>query len=354
MTGAARQPDRDGTLVTVGRYVGAGDAWDAFVRRRPEASWCHLWVWLEVMSDVFGHTCCPLAAWRPDGELLGVLPLVRVSSPLFGDYLMSMPFLNYGGPVGTARAQAALASHAAALARQTGADLLELRCRHRVRTALRVSSRKVAVVLPLPASTEELWRDGLSSKVRSQIRRPLKAGLEARFGGDEVGPFYDVFARHMSDLGTPVLPRSLFERIAWVFRDRVEFGVVYDREIPVAGGCAFVWRDECEITWAAALKAYSRAAPNMLLYWSFMKRMIGRRVRRFDFGRCTPGGGTHRFKRQWGGQDEALPWLQWSASGVEAPPSPERRHYRLAAAAWRQLPLRVSRRLGPVLARAIP
>jgi len=97
-----------------------------------------------------------------------------------------------------------------------------------------------------------------------------------------------------------------------------------------------VWRSEFEMTWASSLREHSRSAPNMLLYWSFMEQMIARGVRVFDFGRCTPGSGTHRFKRQWGGTDVALPWLQWSARNVAATPSPERPGYRLAAAVWRR------------------
>jgi hypothetical protein len=108
------------------------------------------------------------------------------------------------------------------------------------------------------------------------------------------------------------------------------------------------------MTWASALRAYSRLAPNMLLYWSFMQEMITRGVRTFDFGRCTPGAGTHQFKRQWGGADVPLPWRQWSPRQVTAPPSPDRPLYRLASAVWRRLPLALTNQLGPVIARQLP
>jgi hypothetical protein len=217
-----------------------------------------------------------------------------------------------------------------------------------------VSSRKITVVLPLPDSSDVLWREGFNGKLRSQIRRPLKEGMEVRFGTDQWEAFYEVFSRHMRDLGTPVLPRRLFERIAGRFASSVEFGVVYRGDEPVAAGCGFVWLDEFEMTWASALLKYKRSAPNMLLYWSFIERMIERGVRTFNFGRCTRGGRTHRFKRQWGGADIPLPWLQWSAGGVTATPSPDRRLYRLSAAVWRRIPRPVANRLGPALARHLP
>src|SRR5256884_1187767 len=92
------------------------------------------------------------------GGCLGVLPLVRVHSALFGDYLVSLPFLNSGGPVGTPDAVTTLVEHATTLARHLRVDLLELRTRGPVESALRLSQRKVTVRLELPRSAEELWR----------------------------------------------------------------------------------------------------------------------------------------------------------------------------------------------------
>lgn len=305
------------------------------------------------MTDVLGHTCHYLSASDADGVCRAVLPLVRVRSPFFGDYLMSMPFLNAGGPVGAPDGVAALVEHAATLARRLGVDLLELRARQLLPAPLRVSSRKVTVRLDLPNSAGALW-DGFEPKLRSQIRRPQKEGLEARFGPDQLDAFYDVFAINMRALGTPVLPRRFFERIAEQFPRLVVFGAVYRAAQPVAAGCGFVWRDEFEMTWASSLREHSRLAPNMLLYWSFLEHVIARDVRVFDFGRCTPGGGTHRFKQQWGALDVPLPWLQWSSRNVAATPSPNRPAFKVASAVWRRLPLAVTNRLGPLLARQLP
>jgi predicted N-acyltransferase len=180
--------------------------------------------------------------------------------------------------------------------------------------------------------------------------------MTTRFGPRELDAFYRVFSRGMRDLGTPVLPRAFFEHIVAELGDRVELAVVYLDDVPVAAGCGFVWRDEFEITWAASLREYNRMAPNMLLYWSLMERMIERGMQVFNFGRCTPGGGTHRFKKQWGdAYDVPLPWAQWSPTGVAATPNAEGRPlFRYATQAWSRLPLAVANLLGPPLARNLP
>lgn len=346
--------------LAVAREESPGREWDELVRHAPGATFCHLAAWHGIVSDVLGHEPEYLTARTPAGEVAGVLPLVALRSRLFGRYLVSMPFLNYGGPVGSPEARERLARAAVDRGRACDADLVELRCRAGTTVdapggrGLRSSERKVTVVLLLPEDPEVLWRDRLRSKVRNQVRRPLKEGLEVRFGPDEMAPFYDVFSRHMRELGTPVLPRRLFEALGPAFGSAVLFGCVYRGDTPVAAACGFRFDGEFEVTWASALREHGRAAPNMLLYWRLMERAIRDGAAVFNFGRCSPGAGTHRFKRQWGGEDEPLPWRAWSANGRRTTPSPDEGKYRIATEVWRRLPLGLTRTLGPPLARLIP
>lgn len=340
-------------MITIRPWEDDAGAWDAIAGADVDGTFAHLYGWRRVMADALGHRPVFLGAIGEAGKLEGILPLVQVRSALFGHYLMSMPFLNAGGPLGSPRAREALTARAVDLARAARVDLLELRTPGSPPEGLRVSTRKVTHVLPLPADATTLWQR-LPSKLRSQIRRPEKEGLVARAGSGERTGFYDVFSRHMRALGTPVLPERWFSAIAAAFPNEAVFVTVYDGATPVAGGCGFIWRGGCEITWASARREWARAAPNMLLYWTFLQHAIARGCTAFDFGRCTPGSSTHAFKRQWGGEDRPLRWGQWRAGGVSATPSPERGVFRLAAACWQRLPLAVTNRLGPVLARQIP
>jgi serine/alanine adding enzyme len=335
----------------VTRWDGTAAAWDAAVRSQSGWTHFHLAGWKEVIAETLGHECLYFAA-REGEDVRGVLPIVRVRSALFGHYLVSMPFVNYGGPLGDTEAVQALAAHVTQLARQERVKLLELRSRASLPLDLPVSHRKITVVLDLPGESATLWR-ALGSKLRSQIKRPQKEGLTVRFGPDQVDPFYWVFAEHMRDLGTPVMPHAFFRAVAKVFGDEAWFGCVYHGAQPVAGGAGFRWGAELELTWASSLGTYSRIAPNMLLYWSFLERAIEAQVRTFNFGRCTPDGGTHRFKRQWGSRDETLWWYQLS-QGAAGTPSPDDAKYRWGPRLWRKLPLPVATALGPRIVRFIP
>lgn len=336
-------------------FQGDAEEWDASVRAFDDATFCHLYGWRAVMEDALGHETHWWTAVDSSGEVRGLLPLVRVRSVLFGDYLVSMPFLNYGGPIGTLEARRRLAGHAAELAQELSVDLLELRARTELPAEdLVPNRRKVTVVKSLPDSKDELWEDGLRSKVRSQVRRPMKEGMEVRFGAELLEPFYEVFATTMRDLGTPVLPKAFFETIRDHLAAASLFAVVELDGEPLAAGCGLFHGGELEITWAGASREHSRLAPNMLLYWGMMEEGVRRGMDTFNFGRCTPDSGTHRFKRQWGTEDQPLPWLQWSPSGVASTPNPDSPKYRLATDLWSRLPVGVANRLGPPLSRVIP
>ncbi len=339
---------------TVERFGDAPAEWDAFVRFAERGTQCHLWGWKSVIERVLDHECLYLAARAPDGRVEGVLPLVRVSSRLFGSYLVSMPFLNYGGAVGSDRAVQALVARAIELARRDDIELLEMRSRNPLPVELPVSHRKITVVRDLtPGDPGQVW-DTLRAKVRSQVRRPQKEGIVVRFGPDQVGPFFEVFSRHMRDLGTPTQSRRLFEALVDVFPAQVWFGCAYDGPRAVAAGCGFRWNGEFEMTWAASLARYNAVAPNMLLYWAFMERAAQQGVAAFNFGRCTPGSGTHRFKQQWGGRDVPLWWYQHTAGERSATPSPHDRSFSWGPRVWKRLPLPIANMLGPRVVRLIP
>jgi FemAB-related protein (PEP-CTERM system-associated) len=333
--------------------TGSEREWDAFAAMQTGYTHFHQLRWSTVIERVFGHQCVYLAARDGTGKLAGVLPLVRVRSVVFGHYLVSMPFLNYGGPIGTDAGIHALVEEAVAIARRDRVKLLEMRSSVPLEIALPVSHRKMTVVLDLPDTSEKLFKS-FAAKLRSQIRRPQKEGVTVAFGREQLEPFFGVFARHMRDLGTPTQSLAFFREISNQFPDDCWFGCAYLAGQPVAGGCGFRFGEEFEMTWASSLREFNREAPNMLVYSAFMERAIAEGLKRFNFGRCTRGSGTHRFKMQWGGREEQLWWYRLAASSSVATPSPNDGPFRWGPRIWRRLPASVATKVGPSIVRYIP
>jgi FemAB-related protein (PEP-CTERM system-associated) len=333
----------------------AASAWNAFVSDASDASVYHLYEWRRVIQSVFGHQSEYFAARDRNGRIHGVLPVVRLRSALFGDFMASMPYFNYGGAAAeTSSLRDALIDAAARCADEAGVSHLELRHDAPVRPQWPARTDKVAMYLPLPSTPEALSKQ-LGSKLRSQIKRPSKEGAVCASGGVELlDEFYAVFARNMRDLGTPVYPRRWFAAILAAFPELTRLFVVRHRNVSTAAAFVIGHRRRLEIPWASSLREANSIGVNMLLYWSVLEYACGR-YETFDFGRSTVDAGAYRFKQQWGAQPHQLHWHYWLRDGGEPPMlNPANPKYRLAVAAWRRLPLAVANRLGPLLVRNLP
>lgn len=340
--------------VTVSEQIGETE-WDRYVRDHPEGSIDHLWRWREMFHHVFRHETTYLAA-RCDGELAGILPLVRFRSRLFGRFLVSVPFLNYGGLLASDdAARDALMASAYELARHFGASHIELRHTNRQLPELAFRQHKVKLTRVLPTSVDALW-SALDRKVRNQVRKAQKDGLTAHIGHRElIDDFYSVFCRNMRDLGTPVYPSRLFLETARLFSDELRVYLVRSGGAPVAGAIALSFNGTVIVPWASALREYRQHCPNMLLYWTMLEHAVQRGAKTFDFGRSTRGAGTHHFKLQWGAEETTMHWEYMLLTRATAPDhGPENRKFAAAVAVWQRLPVWIANAVGPTIVRNIP
>lgn len=335
----------------------AGEAaWDAYVRQQPRATGYHLWGWRRVFEQAFGRQCVYLSALE-EGRITGILPLVVFDSLIFGRFAVSLPFVNYGGTVADSPAVATrLLDEAATMA--TVRRLRHLELRHleaQFPGRLPAKRHKVAMRLPLAPTPEALWL-AIDRKVRNQVRKAEKSGLTVVQGGRElVDEFYEVFARNMRDLGTPVYSRRFFEKVLEELPGAAETFVVRLGGVPVAASVTFRWRQVTEVPWASSLREHRALCPNMLLYWTMLKRAIEVGSDTFDFGRSTPNESTFHFKAQWGASATPFAWEYWLANGGALPDqSPSNPKFQLAIESWKRLPLWLANRLGPQIVRSIP
>ena len=327
-------------------------AWDAYVDARGDRAGYHSWRWRRVFSDAFDHESVYLVA-RRDKEITGVLPMVHIKSMLFGSSMTSLPFVNYAGVMADSpETGEELIRVAQEIARERRCGHVELRHTSRQFPNLPSKRHKVAMRLELGGS---MW-DRLDRKVRNQIRKAEKSGLTVERGGDElVDDFYDVFARNMRDLGTPVYSKRLFQEVLRVFPERAQIHIVRLSGRPVAAGMTYRTRTMVQLPWASAIRDYNALCPNVLLYWDAIQFAQQRFARVFDMGRSTPGEGTFKFKAQWGAEPLQLHWEYQLATEHELPNlSPANPKYQRAIALWQKLPIALTRTVGPMIVRTIP
>ncbi len=348
--------------------------WDEYVHRHPRATLCHLYGWGRVIRDTYGHKSYNLLAEdrekREAHGIRGVLPLVHIKSLLFGNTLVSMPFLNYGGLLADdEEAEKLLFAEARKLGHRLGVSSMELRHIYPISWANgqgtmasedarmpEPTTHKVRMLLDLPESSAKLF-ESFKSKLRSQIRKPQKEGLVAQIGGAELlDEYYQVFSINMRDLGSPVHSKKLFENIFKEFGSSVRLGIVKYKEAATAAGLIFCFKDTVEIIWASSLKSFNHLSPNMLLYWSFLEYVTDAGYRHFDFGRSTPNEGTYKFKEQWGAKPQTLYWYEDGRHDKESRQGGGKvyRFRQRGEEMWQALPLFLANAVGPMIRKNIP
>ena len=329
--------------------------WDAYVRGHQSSFGYHQSGWKAVIEQSFGHQTRYLQAI--DGKrIVGILPLVVMKSLLFGRFVVSLPYFNYGGILADHHdAEQALLDNARSLALDETATHLELRHRAPHGLGLIPKRHKVTMLLELESDVERQWR-AFDPKLRNQVRKAEKSGLKIQTGGEELlDSFYRIFARNMRDLGTPVYGKEFFQATLTNFPTSTRIFVCHLQEQPVAAGLIVTFKDTVEMPWAASLREYRHLCGNMLVYWEAIKFSIMQGSRTFDFGRSTPDGGTFKFKEQWGSRPVPLTWEYWTVNPGQLPEmSPSNSKYQWPIQIWKRLPMPVANRVGPLIARAIP
>ena len=316
----------------------------------------HRPAWINGVSEGLSHRALLVRACR-DGEVAGVLPLVLVKGPIFGRFLVSLPYVNTGGVWARDDQTAqALIDRACELADQFDVKYLELRHERPVQHERLNFERtdKFHMRLPLPDSADALMKS-FKSKHRSQIKKSGDYELVVGFGGAELlDDFYDVFARNMRDLGTPVFSRHLFACLLRDFDGDAELCVVRSGSQPVAAGLLVHAGGVTEVPSASSLREFNRTNANMLMYWHLLQRAIERGSQTFDFGRSSEGSGTYKFKAQWGAQPHPAVWQYYVRHGSPEEMRPDSEGKQRLIKIWQRLPVFLTRWIGPAIVRGIP
>jgi len=313
--------------------------------------------WATVFEKAFRH--CPRFLWAEQNhKIVGVLPLMHISGPIFGSFLVSQPYLNSGGVLAdSAHIASLLIDQAVNLADSLNVKHLELRHeRQAVHNGLNsVNTEKVHMRLVLPSSEDELWA-GLKSKLRSQIRKPLNdPSLSIAFGRvDQLNAFYSVFCQNMRDLGTPPFSKKLFLEMLAQFGESAEICTVLSHGQPVAAGFLLHGPEVTLIPSASSLRKFNHTACNMLLYWHCLRRSVERGQKAFDFGRSSQDSGTFKFKQQWGAVEHPAVWQYCLRKGDLGDVRPNSGKFDKVIAVWQKLPIWLTKIIGPEIVRGIP
>ena len=331
--------------------------WNEFVEPFGYQGYFQRSEWLNVLRDGLRHETWFLSAY--DGnQIVGVLPLAFVKGPLFGKFLVSLPYLNTSGVLTQSdNAKAVLVDEAVKLADKLDVKKLELRHEAEVQHAGLPDAmrQKVHMRLSLPATEDEMW-SALKSKVRSQIKKPrANDKLTVVWGREELlNEYYAIFCANMRDLGTPPFSKKLFASMLREFPQETEICSVRFEGTPVSAAFVVHGPEVTTVPSASALRKYNFTSCNMLMYWHMLVRAIERGQTTFDFGRSSEDSGTYKFKKQWGSEPCPAVWQYYMREGELTDMRPDGGKYDRMIKTWQKLPIWLTKIIGPEIVRGIP
>ena len=328
--------------------------WDRFVSSSPTGTFFHLTGWRPVIETVLGCRYLALSAWDANG-ICGVFPMAWVRNRLFGDCLVSLPLTVYGGICASdPDVYFGLLDAAGAMANRLGVKYAEMRNRTEpFSTSLPGRDLYVTFTQDLTPGPEKLMK-ALPRDTRYAVRKSQKAGLEwtKDLSEDE---FYEIYARSVHRLGTPVFSRELFSCLRSEFQKQVRFFGVRKDKKAIAGVCCFSFRNQMLPYYGGSLPEYYKDSPNNFMYWSLIEQSCREGFREFDFGRSKRGTGSFHFKSAWSMQMTELPYRYQLVRAKAVPHlSPIDKKFQLPVEVWKRLPFSWTKVLGPRLIRWVP
>lgn len=308
------------------------DEWNRFLEESGNASFASLFDWKTIYEDVFGFKTFYLSI-KENERIRGVLPLVLIKSPLIGrgSFLISTPYLTQSGFCSNGKQfdTLPLINKLKALMKDWRAKYVEIR--QVVPFTPPLSSplegegkgevfftRKdnFTFHLNLSAGADGLW-NGFSPKVRNQIRKAQKSGIEVITGNDYrfINDFYKVFSKRMKELSFPVYPKSYIEAIIKIFDKNAKIILASYKGKIIGGMLLIAFKEILSVPYAATLIEYNSLCVNDLIYWEAIRQGAKEGFSFFDMGRSQKGRGTYHFKEKWGAAPVQLYYQYLFAEG---------------------------------------
>lgn len=335
-------------------------AYDAYLAAQRSALPYHSRGWLEVLHRSYGYRPVTLAARQPNGDVIGLLPLVAINGRLKGRRLVGLPFSHCVPLLADSTAvQEALLDKALALTRDAHFAYLELRTRQPIfHPNFQPSVLNSISELDLTPSLDALYA-AFSQNNRRNIKKAESAGFSLRIG--ETARDFDLFyrlevsTRHRQ--GAPIYPARFFRDVAELIGDQVRLYLLSLEGRVVAGLVIFYGNDRAVYAYGGSVRGahINHYRPNNWLMWRAIQDAKAWGCRIFDFG-TTPLHHTSllAFKQHFRPQQHELPYWYYLHTRPSLPIiNRDSRSVKLVEMGLRWLPRPLFTRLSPLLLREV-
>jgi len=263
----------------------AADAWDAYVRRHPQATSDHVSAWRSILSGVFAFQDYYLTS-RFGDQIVGVLPLFSVSRGFRRAALSSIPFSSYGGVLADSPDVASmLIESAKSLAQENRAAYLELRDRDCVvLNGLSSQRQYVRFSLPLRTTSDMQQGDALGAASHAFLRTAEKQGLSV-VASQDTQALHAIHVQETHSLGKACFPKRYFDAILKAFGAASCVYYVRLNEKTLAYALTIAFKETLNVQSMGILASARELYPEQLLSRALCSEAKSRGLREVDYGR---------------------------------------------------------------------
>lgn len=329
-------------------------SWNKFVLNNNDSTFSHLYEWKKILNESYLLNSQYYGIIK-DSELTAIIPLSIVKIPFFKSEAYSLPFLGSAGIIKNDKCDSyGLNNSLFQLLDNLKVNTIENR--RLDRTSIKSDIDYYTPILSLSDDSSLLW-DKLDSKVRNQVRKAQKLGLNVTWGVDQIDQFYKIYSKNMYDLGSPVHSKMFFQKIIMHLKRNVNILCIRINSKVIASMILFTFRNTISNPWASSDREYLSYCPNMLMYWEAVRFGCENGFTEFDFGRSHANSGTYKFKLQWGAKP--IPLFYDIFSREKDLTKPGILKYRskkaeLFSTLWKAIPYKLTLWLGPKIRKMIP
>jgi CelD/BcsL family acetyltransferase involved in cellulose biosynthesis len=289
--------------------------WDRLVLSHPDVSFFHSAAWAKVISKTYGHEPVYLNCSQR-GDLIALLPMMEVRSPLTGRRGVCLPFTDFCGPLifgegGSAPAFAKLSE----MARERRWKYFEVRGGRTLEASPTPALAFYGHTLDLRSGPEILLTQ-IKSCARRALRKAERSGLSVQVARtrEAILEFYRLHVRTRRRHGLPPQPVSFFLNIHdEVIKPGLGFVVVArSGSRPIAAAVFFQFEKKAVYKFGASDERLQELRGNNLTMWEGIRFLAQNGAETLHFGRTSlENDGLRKFKLTWGTVEETIEYFKF-------------------------------------------
>jgi hypothetical protein len=253
------------------------------------------------------------------GELLALVPMMEVRSPVTGRRGICLPFTDSCYPLMFDGAAATpLMEKLSGLARERKWRYFEIRGAGTFAASAMPAVAFYGHTLRLGGNDEDLLAR-FKSSVRRALRKAERGGLEIEIARtrEAILSFYELHGQTRKRHGLPPQPVSFFLNIyEEVIKPGSGFVALASNESgPVAGAVFFHFGKKAVYKFGASDERLQELRGNNLIMWEAIRFLARHGIETLDFGRTSlQNDGLRRFKLTWGTEEQVIQYLRFDAA----------------------------------------